>query len=142
MADDPASRRVAVVPPVGAFNHIWILPNGQILTPDWTTTNDRANMYLVDPTTGDARVMGEDGVLLGIGQTRLLVNQHHIENAGDLTVFDLATGRGTVVAPEFAVTAVVENQATDALAPGAHIAYQFTARFPSPYDGVWLAEVP
>ena len=112
------------------------------MTSAYTTTNDRANMYVVDPTTGNARVMGQDGVLLGVGETRLLVNQHHIENAGDLTVFDVTTGRGTVVAPEFAITAAVEKRGADAVAPGAQIAYQFTARFPSPYDGIWVAVVP
>ncbi len=142
LADDPAGARTALAPPIGRSDDALVLADGQVLTRNWTTTNDRANLYVVDPTTGNGRVMGEDGVLLGIGQTRLLVNQHHIENAGDLTVFDLGTGRGTVVAPEFTVTAVVQKLAADSVAPGAQIAYQFRARFPSPYDGIWMAVVP
>jgi hypothetical protein len=142
LADAPSGPRVTLAPPIAQSNVTYVLADGQVLTPAWTTTFDRADLYVVDPTTGDARVMGEDGALLEIGRTRLLVNQHHIESAGDLTVFDLATGRGTVIAREFSVTATVEKSGADALAPGAQIAYQFTARFPSPYDGIWVASAP
>jgi hypothetical protein len=140
--DDLTAPLIPLVPPTTNAGTAWALDDGRILTPAYATTNDRANMYVVDPATGDTRVIGEDGVLLGIGHSRLVVNQHHIQNAGDLTVFDLGTGRGTVIAPEFAITALVEKRGDDAVAPGAPIVFQFLARFPSPYDGIWLAEVP
>jgi hypothetical protein len=47
-----------------------------------------------------------------------------------------------VLAPEFALGALVEPQGADRVAPGTHVAYQFQARFASPYDGIWLATIP
>jgi hypothetical protein len=141
-ADDLTGPRFDILPAGSNYSDTWLLPDGLLATPVWTTTNDRTNVYVVDPATGNSRVLGEDGLLMAIGLTRLLVNQHHIENTGDLTVFDLATGRSTVLAPEFALTAVAQAQGADVLPPGAPIAVQFVVRFPSMYDGIWLDTVP
>jgi len=86
-------------------------------------------------------VLGEQGLLLAVGQTRLLVNQHVVEHEGDLTVVPLAGGQ-TVLASEFTVAAVAQPMGADRVAPGAPLAFSFVARFPSDDDGVWLATVP
>lgn len=140
-ADDPSGPRFQVAPPATVLSVYSLLADGRILMPTWTSSPDRNNLYAVDPRTGDTRVLGEQGLLLAVGQTRLLVNQHVVEHEGDLTVVQLAGGQ-TVLAPEFTVAAVAQPMGADRVAPGAPLAFSFVARFPSDDDGVWLATVP
>ncbi len=87
--------------------------------------------------------MGEQGaVVVGVGGTRLLVNQHLVDQAGDLTVFDLATGRRRSSQRSSRWRLSSRRTGADPVAPGAAVAFKFQARFPSPYDGIWLATVP
>jgi hypothetical protein len=81
-------------------------------------------------------------MVLAAGQTRLLANLHVNDSRGDLTAVDLATGQPTRLAAEFTMAAAVERAGADAVAPGAHVAYQFQARFVSPFDGIWVATIP
>lgn len=140
-ADDPLGPRFQVAPPATVLSVYSLLADGRILVPTWTSSPDRNNLYAVDPRTGDTSVLGEQGLLLAVGQTRLLVNQHVVEHEGDLTVVQLAGGQ-TVLAPEFTVAAVTQPVGADRVAPGAPLAFSFVARFPSDYDGVWLTTVP
>ena len=139
-ADDPTGPTFAF--PQGTTFGYWNLADGRLLIPTFTEMPERTNAYVLDPTNGDTRVMGELGQVLAVGRSRLLVNQHLVQHEGDLTVFDLVSGQPTVLAPEFASRAVVESVAGDDMAPGAPLAFGFQARFPSPYDGVWLTTVP
>jgi hypothetical protein len=107
-----------------------------------TQTPEVNNVLAFDPTTGASQPMGEQGAVTAVGQTRVVVNQHLAHGEGDLTVFELATGRATVLAPEFALAAAVEPLGDDLAAPQAHIAFRYVAPFPSDYDGIWLATVP
>lgn len=141
-ADDPAGARFQLTPPHMLQDGYWPLPDGRLVVKAWTKTPELEGIYVVDPATGDTRIMGEEGVLLGVGRTRLLVNQHVLHGEGDLTVFDLATGQATPMAAEFAMGSVVQPMGDDAVAPGAPMAFRFQARFPSPYDGIWLTTVP
>jgi hypothetical protein len=141
-ADDPAGPRFQLTPPHALEDGYWPLPDGRLVVKAWTKTPELEGIYVVDPATGDTRVMGEEGVLLGVGRTRLLANQHVLHGEGDLTVFDLGTGQGTTMAAEFGMAAVVQPQGDDAVPPGAPMAFRFQARFPSPYDGIWLTTVP
>jgi hypothetical protein len=140
-ADDPTGPRFPVAPPATVLTAYTLLSDGRILTPTWTSSPERNNLYAVDPKTGETEVLGEASELLAAGQTRLLVNQHVVEHTGDLTVVDLAGGQ-TVLASEFTAAAVAEPAGADLVAPGALVAFSFVARFPSDYDGVWLATVP
>jgi len=147
-AGDPAQPARDLAPANNTVLEFWPLADGRLLTAAFASSSQRCDVRAVDPATGDAQLLGEQGVVMAVGQTRLLVNQHILDNQGDLTVFDLHSGRATVLAPEFAMgsqvamTAFVEPVGTDAVAPGAQVAYQFQARFPSPYDGIWVATVP
>ncbi|HVT07376.1 MAG TPA: hypothetical protein VHO67_07950 [Polyangia bacterium] len=141
-ADDPTGPRFQLTPPHTNDDGYWPVPDGRLVVQAWTKTPELDTAYVVDPATGDARVMGEEGVLLGVGRTRLLANQHMLHGEGDLTVFDLATGQATAIAAEFAMGGVVQPTGDDAVAPGAPMAFRFQARFPSPYDGIWLTTVP
>jgi hypothetical protein len=139
-ADDPTGPAFAL--PGGNLTQYWPLPDGRLLVGTFTSTPELINLYAVDPTTGDTRPLGDEGQVLAVGQSRLVVNQHLIEHEGDLTVIQLASGQATVLAPEFAASAAVEPLGSDDAAPGAQVAFRFQARFPSPYDGIWLATVP
>lgn len=141
-ADDPTGPQFELNPPGTQPGSSWQTPDGRIVTAAWTSTPELSNVYVVDPNTGDRQVMGEQGAVVSVGQMRLLVTQHMVGHEGDLTVFDLGTGQPTVLAWEFALLAVVETQGADQVAPGAAVAFKFQARFPSPYDGIWLTTVP
>ena len=140
--DDPSGPRVNLTPPGTNLFQYWPLVDGRLLAAVWTRTRDINNVFAVDPTTGDSHAMGEQGAVLVVGQTRAVVNQHLAENEGNLTVFELTTGRATTLAQEFALVAVVEPVGEDAAAPQARIAFRYVAPFPSDYDGIWLATIP
>jgi hypothetical protein len=141
-ADDPAGARFDVMPAGATSDVYWPLADGRILAPSWIKDPKRNDIYAVEPVTGESQLLGEEGMVIAVGQTRLVASLHVIDQRGDLTAIALASGQATVLAPEFALGALVEPQGADRVAPGAHVAYQFQARFASPYDGVWLATIP
>jgi hypothetical protein len=141
-ADDPMGPRFDIAPAGTTSSSYWPLADGRILVPAHLRDANRNDLYAVDPKTGDTRVLGEQGFVMVVGQTRVLASLHVNDGRGSLTAVELATGRASALAPEFTMSAVVEPTGADAMAPGAHVAYQFQARFESPYDGIWLATVP
>jgi hypothetical protein len=141
-ADDPAGERFDLAPAGTTSDSYWRLADGRILAPAFIRDRKRNDLYAVDPATGDSRVLGQEGLVAAVGRTRLLASLRVNDSRGDLTAIDLETGQSTVLAPEFALQAFVEQQSVDAVAPGAAVAFQFQARFASPFDGVWLATVP
>jgi hypothetical protein len=143
-ADDPLGTRFDLLP-IGArafLSGYWRLADGRILTMAQHKNWPRDDVYAVDPANGDSRALGEAGFVMAVGQTRALALLHINDNRGDLTAIDLADGHGTVLAPEFTLGAAAEAVGGDKVAPGAHLVYQFQARFESPYDGIWLTTVP
>jgi hypothetical protein len=142
-ADDPTGDRFDVAP-AGTFSfNYWPVADGRLLVPTSVLSGfDRNDIYLADPATGSSQLLGESGLVLAVGESRLLMSEFVNESKGDLTAIELATGRATVLAPEFALGAFVEPRGADGVAPGAQVAYQFQARFSSPYDGIWLTTVP
>jgi len=142
-ADDPTGDRFDLAP-AGTFSfNYWPLADGRLLVPaSVRSALDRNDLYVVAPATGSSQLVGESGLVLAVGDTRLLVSAFVSESKGDLTAIELATGRATVLAPEFALGAFVEREGADPVAPGARVAFQFQARFSSPYDGIWLTTVP
>jgi len=141
-ADDPMGARFNLIPAGAYLGTYWRLADGRILTMAQRQNWKRSDVYAVDPATGASSGLGEAGLVLAVGQTRVLAQLHINDDRGDLTVVDLADGHATVLAPEFTLGAAVEPQGADNVAPGAHVVYQFQARFESPYDGIWLTTVP
>ena len=144
LADDPAAPRVAAVPNGSSLDYQWTLADGRLLLESSLGLDSFQAFFVnvVDPRTGDGRLVGERGFLSAVGRTRALGIYHASFLRGDLTTTDFTNGQSTVLAPEFAVSAVAEPQADDRYPPGGRIVYQFQARYASPWDGLWMATVP
>lgn len=140
--DDPTGPAFVLNPPSTFLDRVVQLPDGRLLTTAYAKEQDRSDVTVVDPRTGQADVLARRGLLVTSGQTRMMGLFHIGEGRGDLTTIDLDTAQATVLAPEFTVTASAEPQGTDALAPGTRIVYQFQARTASPYDGIWVTTAP
>ncbi|MES1165671.1 MAG: hypothetical protein ABUR63_07940 [Verrucomicrobiota bacterium] len=142
LADDPTGPRFPYNPPGTFIDKQWVLPDGRLLLSAYPKDVQRADTIVVDPRTGDSRVLAERGRVAALGQTRFIGMFHFESGRGDLTAVELPSGKATILAPEFTVTAFAEPQGTDLVAPGTRLVYQFQARTPSPYDGIWLANCP
>jgi hypothetical protein len=141
-ADDPTAPRRLLTPPGTYDYNDWALADGRWMMAVFAKDMDRSDIIAVDLATGDSRLLAERGRMAAVGETRFLGMFHFEGGAGDLTTVEIATGRQTILAPEFAVTAFVEPQGADLVAPGRRVVYEFAARSPSPYDGIWVANVP
>lgn len=145
LADDPTGPRFPLVPTHSSLVGLWTLADGRLLTQSLAGSADFFENFVaqvVDPRNGATQVIGEHGLAMAVGPTRMLGLFQVSFERGDLTSFDLARGQSTVLAQEFAQAAVVEPQGADPYPPGARIVYQFRARFASPWDGLWLATAP
>jgi hypothetical protein len=141
-ADDPTGPRRDLAPTGMHVDRYWPLGDGRLLTTVFTNDVDRADLMAFDPRTGDDRLLGEKGRVAEVGKTRVLGLLHFQGGNADLTAIDVGTGEQTILAPEFAVTAFAEPQGDDLVAPGTRAVYEFEARSPSPYDGIWVVNVP
>ncbi len=149
-ADDPAGPAYQVTPAGAQIYSHWELADGRILAGAWTTTDDRKDYYLVDPSTGASQGFAVNGLLVALGHTRALahVNWEAGLGTGDLSLIDLATGAQTLLGQDVYAAAVDPGThadvppGTDALAPGTRIAFLVRNRMDSPYDGIWVAELP
>jgi hypothetical protein len=149
-ADDPSGPAYQVTPAGAQEYSYWQLADGRILAGAWTTTDYRKDYYLVDPRTGASQGFAVNGLLVALGHTRALahVNWEAGPGSGDLRLIDLATGTQTLLAQNVYAAAVDPGvhadvpAGTDALAVGTRIAFLVRNRIDSPYDGVWVAELP
>src|SRR6185436_688642 len=94
-ADDPTGARFDLAPPGATVDRYWHLADGRILAPASIYTVYRNDLYVVDPTNGKSGVLGEAGLVMTVGQTRLLASLHVNDGHGDLTAIELASGRAT-----------------------------------------------
>jgi len=143
-ADDPNGALVDLSAS-GTYNAGYApLADGRLLVLSYYADYQRSDFYAVDPATGSRQLMGEQGTLLEVGQRRLLANLHMIDGYGDLTSVDLDSGQPMRLAAECAYAAFIEGQVADVdrATPGARVAFQFRARFDSPYDGIWVTALP
>jgi hypothetical protein len=140
--DDPTGPRVLATPPDTSLFGDWSLADGRLLTSVYAKDMDRADLIAVDLETGAGDRLAEKGRVVDVGQTRAVGIFHFESGAGDLTAVALDSGRQTNLAPEFATTAFIEPQGADPVAPGTRVVYQFQARTPSPYDGIWVVSLP
>lgn len=143
-ADDLTGPRYPAVPNGSSMEYQWTVEGGRVLTMAEVGPDSFREYFvnLIDPRTGDARLLGERGYVAAVGQTHVLGLYHYNFQRGDLTDSDFASGQSTVLAPEFAVSAIAEPQGADPYPSGARVVYQFQARFESPWDGLWLTTVP
>ncbi|HEY7376510.1 MAG TPA: hypothetical protein VIF57_30405, partial [Polyangia bacterium] len=143
-ADDPTGPRHLLTPPGTYLNNSWTLPDGRWLMAVFTKDmdRDRSDMVATDLATGDSHLLAERGRMVTLGQTRFLGQFHFSSGVGDLTAVDFTTGQQTMLAQEFSVTAFPEPQGDDPFAPGTRVVYEFAARSASPYDGIWVVNVP
>jgi hypothetical protein len=142
-ADDPTGPGVPVNPEGTSLGGGWLLADGRLLTSVYTESQPRSDVFAVDLDTGESVQLAERGRIAAVGKTRFVGMFHFDPNyRGDLTTVELDSGRQTILAPEFAVTAFVEPQEDDLVPPGAGIVYQFQARTDSPYDGIWVVNSP
>ena len=154
-ADDPAGPAFQLRPPVvqlGAGTTLdshWELADGKLLTAAWTDLT-RMDYYLVDPNTGASQTFAIHGQVVAVGNGRALafVDWQIGYGTGDLDLIDLTTGARTLLA-ENAYAAAVDpgthaevSPGSDALASGTRIAFLVRNRMDSPYDGLWVAELP
>jgi hypothetical protein len=142
VADDPTGPRFPYKPDGTWTENEWDLSDGRLLIEAYANDIQRADTIAIEPRTGDRKLLGERGHVAALGQTRVMGMYHYVGGRGDLTTIELDTGRSTVLAPEFTVTAFAEPQGTDLLAPGARVVYQYQARTASSYDGLWLVNSP
>ncbi len=149
-ADDPAAP-VFFLNPVGTGTlDYWPLDDGRLLVEAAPIDTLRSDIYLEDPATGGSRTLASLGHVVALGHTRFLalLDWEPERSDGSLTLVDMASGNQTVFAQNVYAVAVDRGGATtvppgtDALASGTRIAYLTRGRLESPYDGLWLAELP
>ena len=142
-ADEPTGPRFDLIPQGTLLFNAWLLADGRMLTAVYTDFAPRSDVFAVDLDTGESVQLAERGRVAAVGKTRFVGMFHYDRDyRGDLTTVEVDNGRQTILAPEFAVTAFVEPQGDDLVAPGTRIAYQFQARADSPYDGIWVVSSP
>jgi hypothetical protein len=142
--DDPTGPRRPLVPAGTSKVDLWELDDGRLVVLSLATGDSFAKYYmqLVNPSDGGTTVLGQNGYLAAVGKTRLLGLFDVAYERGDLTTIDFATGQQTIVAHEFAMSTVTQPMGGDDFPPGGRVVYLFRARFPSPWDGLWLTTVP
>ena len=154
--DNPDGPAFQLRPPVvqlGAGTTLdshWELADGRLLTGGWSTDLTRLDYYLVDPNTGASQTFAIQGQVIAVGHARALsfVNWQLGYGTGDLDLIDLTTGARTLLAENAYAVAVDPGThaevplGSDALASGTRIAFLVRNRMDSPYDGLWVAELP
>ena len=142
-ADDPTGPGFVVNPGPTSILGVWSLADDRLLAALYTDFAPRSDVFAIDLHTGERVQLAERGRIAAVGRTRF-VGMFHFDPdyRGDLTTVELDSGRQTILAPEFAVTAAVEPQGADPAPPGARVVYQFQARTDSPYDGIWVVNSP
>jgi hypothetical protein len=149
-ADDPNRPAYQITPAGTQVASHWELADGRLLVGAYTTSDLRSDYYLIDPDTGISQSFPIHGQVISVGHTRALaiVNWDLARNAGDLHLIDLETQEQTLVAENVYAAAVDPGihaevpPGTDALAAGTRIAFLYRHRIDSPYDGLWVTELP
>jgi len=122
--DDPAGPRFDLIPEGTSLFNAWLLADGRMLTAVYTDFAPRSDVFAVNLDTGESVQLAERGRVAAVGQTRFVGMFHYDRDyRGDLTTVELDSGRQTILAPEFAVTAFVEPQGADLVPPGARVVF-------------------
>ena len=148
--DDPASPPVQINPQGAMANSYWDIGDGRLLAGASTEDEGRQELFLVDSAAGTTRALAGGGQVVAVGKTRALalLEWDGGRNSGTLTLIDLASGAQTLLAEDVYLAAVDPGHFadvppdTDVLAPGTEIAFLSRGRFASPYDGLWVTQLP
>lgn len=152
--DDPTLPLVRMTPDGSQGGLYWDLGDDRLLATAWGDEDSRQDLYLVDLAAGASRPLAGSGQVVVAGRTRVLavLDWDGARDTGALTVIDLASGAKTLLADDVYKVAIdsapfVGHSATgsasaDALAPGRRVAFLSRGRLPSPYDGLWVTELP
>ena len=149
-ADDLAAPRTVLNSEGNDLKSLWETMDGRVLAGIGQSQSDRQDVLLIDPSTGASRLLGSGGHVVAVGKTRVLalLNWESSRGTGDLTLVDLATGEKSVLAESVYAVALDPGRFTDVspdtdrLAPGTRVAYLVRDRLESPYDGLWVAQLP
>jgi hypothetical protein len=145
-ADDPSAACLPINPQGTAATSHWELGDGRLVVEAWPIDASRSDMFLVDGAAGSVQVLANGGHVVAVGEQRALalVDWQLSGATGTLVLIDTATSSRTVLAEDvYAVDPGVAATATRAaLSPGSRIAYLTRNRLESPYDGLWVAELP
>ena len=151
-ADDPGSAIFPINSPGANLIARSQISDGRLVVQTRAITDYRlpTDISLVDPDTGDSRVMcgGCKLVALGGGRALLLLNWSIAQETGDLALVNLTTFERTVLGQSAYAVAVDRGKSadvppgTDALAPGTRLAFLVRNRLMAPHDGLWVARLP
>ena len=140
-ADDPAAVRLRLNPDGTKVFGYRGRADGTLLL-EAMYSDDRSDVIVFDPATGQARTVGRRGSVWAVGDQRALALLGTVDRAGDLAALDLDGGGATTFASDYVVGAYAERRQPDLLAPGTRVVFQFHNRFASPYDGIWVTTLP
>jgi hypothetical protein len=149
-ADDPASPMLQVNPDGTWTAPYWDIGDGRLLVGAWADQLSRQELYLVALAAGTSQALAGGGHAVAVGRTRALalLEWDGARDAGTLTLIDLASGAKTPLADEVYEVAVDPRRSadvlpgTDPLAAGTKVAFLSRGRLASPYDGLWVTELP
>jgi hypothetical protein len=153
LADAPEGPRYPINPP-GTHSSLLVTPGDWVWASLWTQSSDhgvwRFDYAIVDPTTGESKILAVKGHLIAVSPTRALAFAHwdYDHWSGELALYDLASGAKTILADAVYAAAVdpgfhlAPQPNTDQLAPGTRMAFLVRHRMASPYDGLWVTELP
>jgi hypothetical protein len=144
-ADDVTAAPFSLTPAGTGMSGVWPLTAGRLLVENWITDVRRNDIYLVDPAARTSRALASTGNVVAIGRDRFLALLHWVADggSGDLTLLDYATATPTLIAQNVSAVAVdASADPNDGLAPGTRVAYLVHDRIASPYDGLWVIDLP
>lgn len=149
LSDEP-ERPVMSIQPDGTWVYrCWELEGHRLLVEARAGDSQDTDLYWFDPSTGELRPVAGSVQVVAAGKTRALalLQWERWRSAGELALIDYDTGARTHLADDVA-QAVVDHAGTDILsgvdplAPGTRVAFISRNRLDSPYDGLWLTELP
>jgi hypothetical protein len=143
--DDPSAPVYELNQPSMGIAAIWPLFDGRLLVEDFIDDAKKNDAYIVDPVAQTQQRISSTGNVVVTGHDRCLALLHWVATggSGDLTIVDYATGAQTLIAQNVHSVAVdAAFDASDALAPGTHVAFLVRNRIASPYDGLWMIDLP
>jgi hypothetical protein len=144
-ADDPAAPFYQLNQPNMSVAAIWPLADGRLLVENFLADPKKNDAFLVDPAAQVQLQFASTGNVVATGRDRCLALLNWVASggSGDLTIVDYATGAQTLIAQNVHSVALDDSaDADDALAAGTRVAFLVRNRIASPYDGLWVIELP
>jgi hypothetical protein len=144
-ADDATATPFVLNQPNMGLAGVWPLSDGRLVVENFLTDAEKNDVFVADPVARTQHRIATTGNVVATGHDRCLalLNWVATGGSGDLTIVDYATGAETLIAQNVHSVAVdASADANDALAPGTRVAFLVRNRIASPYDGLWVFELP